>query len=141
MAYLKRPYEVSYYASNQWADTPARMMAPLLIYGLEKGGLWKSVVPMPSPVRGDYRLDVQGVMVQQEFLQLPSRVRIALRVQLVGLREHTVVGTRRFEVIENAPTEDAYGGVVAANRAVKKLLDQVTVWVRGCVHHEQECSR
>jgi cholesterol transport system auxiliary component len=71
-------------------------------------------------------------VLQQEFSQHPSQVRVGFRLQLVGLREQVVVGTRRFEVVENAPTDDAYGGVVAANRAVATLLDQVTLWLASC---------
>jgi cholesterol transport system auxiliary component len=141
MVYLTRPHEVSYYAANQWVDTPARMMAPLLIYGLEQSRLWKTVIPMPSAVRGDYRLDTQDLVLQQEFFQSPSLIRMGLRLQLVGLRDHTVVGTRRFDVVETAPSEDAYGGVVAANRAVTKLLDQVTTWLRGCLSKEEVCNQ
>ncbi|MEK9140884.1 MAG: hypothetical protein AAB308_07500, partial [Nitrospirota bacterium] len=28
MVYVKRPYELEYFAANQWADTPARMFTP-----------------------------------------------------------------------------------------------------------------
>lgn len=133
MVYLTRAHEVSYYATNRWAETPARMIGTLLVQSLEKSGLWRVVVPIPSSVRGDYRLDTQGLVLQQEFLQRPSQVRLGFRLQLVGLREQVIVGTRRFEVVENAPTDDAYGGVLAANRAVATLLDQVAVWVASCM--------
>lgn len=134
MIYLTRAHEVSYYATNQWAETPARMIWTLLAQSLEKSGLWRVVVPIPSSVRGDYRLDTQGLVLQQEFLQHPSQVRVGFRLQLVELGEQVVVGTRRFEVVENAPTDDAYGGVLAANRAMATLLDQVTVWVTSCMN-------
>jgi cholesterol transport system auxiliary component len=35
------------------------------------------------------------------------------------------VATRQFDITELADTEDAYGGVVAANRAVTRLLDEL----------------
>ena len=133
MVYLTRPHEIGYYATNQWAETPVRMIGALLVQSLEKSGLWRVVVPMPSSVRGDHRLDTQGLALQQEFLQRPSQVRVGFRLQLVELRDHVVVGTRRFEVVENAPTDDAYGGVLAANRAVATLLEQVADWVTSCM--------
>ena len=34
MAYVRRPYQLEYYAVNQWADTPARMLAPLMVHAL-----------------------------------------------------------------------------------------------------------
>jgi cholesterol transport system auxiliary component len=133
MVYITRPHEVSYYATNQWAETPARMLESLLLRSLEKSGLWRVVVPIPSSVHGDYRLDTQGLVLRQEFSQKPSQVRLGFRLQLVALHDQVVLGTRRFEVVENAPTDDAYGGVLAANRAVSTLLEQVTQWMVSCM--------
>ena len=135
MAYITRPHEVSYYANNQWAETPARMIGTLLLRSLEKSGLWRVVVPIPSSVQGDYRLDTQGLVLQQEFSQKPSQVRLGFSLQLVTLHDQVVLGSRRFEVVENAPTDDAYGGVLAANRAVSALLEQVTDWMVSCIRN------
>lgn len=141
MAYLLRPFEVSYYAANQWVDTPSRMLVPLLAQVFEKSGVWRAVIPMPSSVRGDYRLDSHSLALQQEFLQQPSRVRVTVRMQLVELREQRIIGDRGFEIIENAPSEDAYGGVLAANQAVGQLLERVAAWVSACVQNNQACGR
>lgn len=128
MAYRLRPYEVSYYAYNQWADTPARMFALLLTQTMEQSGLWDAVVQAPSRVKADYHLDCDGLVVEQQFFS-PSRVRVALRAQLIDHKRQSVIGTGNFEVLEAAPSEDAYGGVLAANRAAGKLLDELATWV------------
>ncbi|MDX2251672.1 MAG: ABC-type transport auxiliary lipoprotein family protein [Nitrospira sp.] len=141
MVYLKRPYELEPYAVNQWADTPARMFASLINETLSRIGAWRAVVPLPSSIRGDFRLDTYGFALQQEFLQDPSRVRISVRAQLIDLRESRVVGTRAFERVENAPSGDAYGGVVAANQAVAALLNDMATWLKECVQRSPECSR
>ena len=128
MAYLRRSHEVSYYAFNQWADTPARMLMGLLAQAMERTDLWRAVVQMPSPVRADYRLDSDSLALEQQFFSTPSRVRLALRIQLIDLKQQRIIGTRDFEVFEEAPSDDAYGGVIAANRATAKLLEQVATW-------------
>ena len=79
MVYLKRPYELEFYATNQWTDSPARLFAPLLVQSLSQTGTWRAVVALPGSVRGDYRLDSSGFIVQQEFLRQPSLVRMVLR--------------------------------------------------------------
>jgi cholesterol transport system auxiliary component len=33
-----------------------------------------------------------------------------------------------FEAVEGAPSDDPYGGVVAANRAVDRVLDEIAKW-------------
>lgn len=141
MVYLKRPYELEPYAVNQWADTPARMFASLMTETLSRTGTWRAVVPLPSSIRGDFRLDTYGFALQQEFLQDPGRIRISVRAQLIDLRESRVVGTRAFERLESAPSGDAYGGVVAANQAVAALLDDMASWLKDCVRRSPECNR
>ncbi|TKS61158.1 MAG: hypothetical protein EWM72_00645 [Nitrospira sp.] len=141
MVYFKRAYELEHYAMNQWADTPARMFTPLLVQALGQTGAWRAVVPLPGSVRGDYRLDSHGFALQQEFLQQPSRIRVTVRTQLVDLKESKVVGTRAFEATEVAPSEDAYGGVLAANRAIATMLDRIASWLQECVRHSPECGR
>ncbi len=141
MVYLKRPYELEYYALNQWADTPVRMFTPLMVQALNQNDAWRAVIPLPSSLHGDYRLDTHGFLLQQEFLQRPSRMRVMVRAQLVDLKESTILSARVFEVMENATSENPYGGVQAANRAVAGLLDQIGSWLRHCVQHSPECNR
>ena len=133
MAYLQRPYEVSYYATNVWVDAPARMLTPLLVRSLEATGLWRVVVSLPTVVRGDYRLDVSGLVLQQEFLQQPSRTRLQLRAQLLEMKDQRVLGVRSFEVLEPASSDDAYGGVQATNRAVTRVLEALNGWIASCL--------
>lgn len=128
MVYLLRPHEIRYYADNQWADTPGRMLTRLLAEALEKSGAWGTVIQMPSAVRGDYRLDADDLALQQEFFSNPSRLRLTLRLQLVALPGQTVIDARQFDIMEEAPSEDAYGGVLAANRAVGRLMNEVADW-------------
>lgn len=136
MAYVQRPYEVEYFAHNQWVDTPAHMLGPLLARAFDETGVWKAVVQTPAAVQGDYRLDTEIMQWQQEFLTHPSRMRIAVRAQLVQMPQQRVVMARRFEVVEPASSDDPYGGVTAANRAVSQLVIQVAQWVNETVTGE-----
>ena len=133
IAYLRQPSEVSYYATHVWVDTLSRMVMPLVVRSLESTGFWRVVAPMPTGIRGDYHLDLSGLLVQQEFLQQPSRSRVQLRAQLLDVKAQRVLGARNFEAVEPAPTEDAYGGVLAADRAVATVLATVNEWVTSCL--------
>jgi cholesterol transport system auxiliary component len=128
MAYLLRPHEVKYYAVNRWVDAPSRMLVRPLTQAMEGTGLWRAVVQAPSTVRTDYRLDCDNLVLEQQFFSNPSRVRMALRAQLVELKRRQIIAAREFEVFETAATEDAYGGVIAADQAAAKLLQQLAAW-------------
>lgn len=129
MAYLLRPYEVNYYAFNQWADTPARQLHRILVENLDKSGLWNAVVHTPGTVPAQYRLDSDSLILEQQFFSRPSRVRLALRAQIVETKIPAIVATRYFEVFEVATSDDPYGGVQAANQAAAKFLIELAEWL------------
>jgi cholesterol transport system auxiliary component len=133
MAYLRRPYEVNYYAFNQWADTPARMLQRILVENLDKTGLWGAVLQTPGAVPAQYRLDCDNLVLEQQFFSNPSRVHLALRAQLVETKTQTVLGTRYFEISQPAPSDDPYGGVIAANQAIAKLITELVEWLNSVV--------
>lgn len=133
MAYVKQNHELNYFAVNQWAETPAHMLLPLLVKALEKTNQWGAVVQMPSPVRGDFQLIPENLLLQQEFTQEPSRVRIHLRLQLIRLKNFQVLATREFTILEKAKSDDPYGGVQAANAATERLLKNISEWLSLCM--------
>jgi len=133
MAYRLRPNILSYYAESRWIDTPARLVAPLLVQAVEKSGCWRAVVRAPNTTDADFRLDTEDLVLEQEFFHRPSRVRLAIRAVLVDMRRQSVVGTRRFEALEEAPAEDAFGGATAANRAAGRILPALAAWAGEAV--------
>ncbi|GJL67314.1 MAG: hypothetical protein NPIRA05_22850 [Nitrospirales bacterium] len=138
MAYEQVPHELRFFATSQWVDSPASMLAPLITNALETGTEWGAVIQLPSVLRGDYRLDLFQVVLVQEFTQQSSQIRLALRAQLVTVFDPRVIGTRSFEFHEAAPSEDAYGGVQAAQKAVETLLVELKHWLQGCLHSVQQ---
>lgn len=125
MAYTRHAYEIEYFSKNQWAEPPAKMIWPLLVGALEIKAGYRSVAPASGMVKGDIRLDVEISQLQQEFGSNPGRMHIKLRAQLVNLRDFQILATQTFETYENTPTETPYGGVVATNLALKRLLEQI----------------
>ncbi|MDH5700681.1 MAG: ABC-type transport auxiliary lipoprotein family protein [Nitrospirota bacterium] len=137
MAYEQVPHELQYFTTSQWVDSPARMLAPLITNTLETGEEWGSVIQLPSVIRGDYRLDISQVALVQEFTQQPSRTRLTLRAQLMTVYDPRVIDTRSFEFREEAPSEDAYGGVQAAHHAVRRLLGELKQWLHNILQTRQ----
>jgi cholesterol transport system auxiliary component len=128
MAYVRRPYELDYFATAEWADTPARMLGPLLAQALEQAGSFRAVVQTPGSIPADLRINAELIRLQQNFGTRPSHVELALRVQLIDVRAKRILASRLFEEAENAPTDDAYGGVTAANVALQRLLERLTAF-------------
>jgi cholesterol transport system auxiliary component len=125
IAYVRQPYEVEHFAASRWADTPPRMLAPLLVRSLEERGGFRAVVRAPSAVPADYRLDTEIIRLQQNFSVHPSQVEITLRAQLTDVRGRRIVASRVFAEVETTASETAAGGVAAANAALQRVLEQV----------------
>ena len=127
IVYVSRTYEVRFFAKSQWVDTPARMLAPLLIQALGASSRFEPV-RSGAGVAAALRLETEITTLQQEFIVAPSRVRFTLRAQLVDVADHRIVATTDLEAVEESPSDDPYGGVVAANQAVHRLLRELTTW-------------
>jgi cholesterol transport system auxiliary component len=117
--YIREPHRLDYFANSEWVDPPARMLAHLLVGAR---GTFAAVVMTPSAAKGDLRLDTEIVRLQHDFTVQPSQVRFTLRAYLVDEKSRRVLASREFNAFANAPSNDAYGGVVAANRAVQEVL-------------------
>lgn len=125
MAYVQKPHELDYFVTSRWADTPARMLEPLLVQAMEQTGSFRAVVQVPGAVPADIRLDTELIRLQHDFVTRPSRVQLTLRAQLIDVRGQRVLAVKQFDESENAASDNAYGGVTAANRVLQRVLDQL----------------
>lgn len=132
MVWVRQAHGLEVYSRNRWADTPARMLAPLLVQTLERSGAFHAVVPAPSAVSATLRLDTELIRLQQDFSVHPSRVQFTLGAQLIDIGTRRVIASAEFDETENAATEDAYGGVRAANLALERLLVRLAAF---CAEH------
>ena len=123
--YVRKAHQLEYFAHNEWVDTPARMVAPLIVAAVENSGTFRAVVLTPSAAAGDLRLDAEIMRLQHDFGSQPSRVQFTLRAYIVDNTTRRVLAWREFDETVAAASEDPYGGVVAANRAVQAVLEQL----------------
>jgi cholesterol transport system auxiliary component len=128
IVYVREAHKLEYFAHSEWGDTPSRMLAPLLVGALERSGAFRAVVLTPSAAIGDLRLDTEIIRLQHEFATAPSRVRFTLRAYLVDVKTRRVLAWRELDEVVPAASEDPYGGVVAANRAVQAVLESLAAF-------------
>lgn len=126
--YLRQTHKLEYFAHSEWVDPPARMIAPMIVTAVEATGAFRAVVSSPGSASGDLRLDTEVLLLQQEFTTKPSQVRFALRASLSEEGTRRVVATRDFEILQPSPSEDPYGGVQAANAAVRTALQRLAAF-------------
>ena len=125
IVYLRQPQAIEVFAASQWVDTPAQMLAPLIVNALQRTGAFAAVLRAPSSASAELRLDTELLRLQQDFTVTPSRVRLSLRATLIETGSRRVLGWREFDVNVAAASEDAYGGVRAANVAARQVLAEL----------------
>lgn len=125
LVYLRDDHQLTYFAHSEWADPPARMLGPLLVAAIGQTGAFGSVVLTPASVAGDVRLTTQIIRLQHNFQTQPSRVQFTLRAYLTNETTRKVLAWREFSAEAPAPSENAQGGVAAANIVVQQVLAQL----------------
>jgi len=125
IAYMKEDYGLRYYTRSRWADTPARMLAPLLADAIQSTGQFQALYATSGSVSADMRLDTELIRFHQDFRSLPSEMHITLRAQLIDLASGEVLATLLVDRSMAADTDNAFGGVVAANRLLGQVLDEM----------------
>ena len=74
--YVREAHKLEYFAHSEWIDTPARMLAPLIVAAIESSGTFRAVVLTPSAAAGDLRLDTEIMRLQHDFSSQPSTRRV-----------------------------------------------------------------
>lgn len=128
MAYTTKPYGIAYYSRNSWAETPPHMLQPLIVQTLEKTHHFHTIVTSAMG-RYDYMLNTHLIKLQQNFLYCPVTYELVLQVELIRATTNKIVAAKRISVTEIVPQATPYGGVIAANRATAKALQQIATFV------------
>ncbi|HSU06262.1 MAG TPA: ABC-type transport auxiliary lipoprotein family protein [Acetobacteraceae bacterium] len=121
MAYSVKLYQIAYFRDNEWAETPAQMIQPLLVQTLQRTGLFRAILTPPETGRTDYTLRTNIVNLVQDYTVNPPVLRLAFRLQLLGASGRLIAG-REITVQETMRDATPYAGVIAANDAVGKAL-------------------
>lgn len=125
IAYTIRPYQVSYFSKNVWADTPTNMLEPLLIQTLQNTNHYRAVVSSDYMGNYNYILSVQLLKLEQDFTTKPSVVRLSIRAQIIRAGTNQLIATKEFSTVESAQLNTPYCGVIAANRATARILGEL----------------
>ena len=125
MAYMEEAHRIDYFAHHRWADSPARMLEPLLIHALETSGAFQAVVQAPTTARFELRLDTELLRLVQVFEPTESRIELEIRISLLDTEQQRVLVSDVLAVTEPATERTPYGGVIAANKAVVRLLEEL----------------
>lgn len=129
MAYTPQAHEIAYFSQNEWAATPTQMLLPLIVETLRRTQYFRAVWPSPYVGPHSFVLRSELLELQQDFSTEPATLKLAIRVSLSRAASDQLIATQELRVQEPMPERAPYGGVVAANRAMERLLRQLAQFV------------
>lgn len=129
MAYSTQAYQIAYFSKNEWAETPSQMIQPLIVETLRNTHYFNEVLSPPYFGRYTFALRIEILELKQDFSGEPAMLQLAMRTSLSREATNQVVATRESSVQEAMPERNPYGGVVAANEAMSKILRELAKFV------------
>jgi len=129
MAYTIQPYQVAYFRDYEWGETPSQMLQPLLVRTLQNTHYFSAVLTPPHPGRYTYALRTEILELTQDFTSEPTTLLLSLRVSLTDGAANRVIASKEILLREPMQQKTPYAGVVAANDATAKALQEVAKFV------------
>ena len=133
MMYTRARHQLEYFARNEWIDTPAKMLQPLMISAIENTRTFNAVLSKQSALASDLRLESEVIKLVQNFNTKPSHVQFTLRATMIDNVTNKVIATSEFDERVDAISDNPIAGVVAANLAVNQAIYKLSVFSQQTV--------
>lgn len=134
MSYSVKPYQISYYAVNRWAETPPQMLQELIVKTLQKTNYFHAVVTPPFVAQYDYTLMTYIVRLDQNYTVTPPMTEFAVDTQITRASTGRVIASKQFLIREPIWQCTPYGNVLATNRATERLLRGIAAFSMRAIH-------
>ncbi|AHE68173.1 ABC-type transport auxiliary lipoprotein family protein [Legionella oakridgensis] len=141
MLYMVKPFELNPFAHSAWVGAPANMLFPLILQSLQYSNYFSAVISTPYGEKADYRLDTQLIELHQNFLANPSRIELIVKVVLTYVADNHVIASKIIKRDVQCPENTPYGGVLAANIAVKEFTEIMTEFVIAHIKQQSPYSK
>lgn len=128
MIYRQHAYQVEAYSRHRWVSSPVKMLQPLIVQRLSSMPQFHAVVASPFAGRSDYRLDTEIIDFSQVTDKAPGYFQVTIAAQIVDAKTSRVISSRRFSYQQPTTSLDPRAGVIAANQAMARILEDLAVF-------------
>jgi ABC-type uncharacterized transport system auxiliary subunit len=125
LVYGSGPVQLGTYEYHRWAEPPIEMVQDTIVATLRTSGLYRSVSPIGSSLRGEYIL--RGHLDSLDEIDKPQiAARFSLELELFDPRAGTAVWTSSYSHDEPANGKTVPDVVEALDRNVRTGIQQLT---------------
>jgi cholesterol transport system auxiliary component len=137
MHYSTQAFQVKDFAHHSWLGAPAQMIHPLVTQSLQQSGYFRAVTSGIYSDKTDYRLDSQLLMLQQNFIQEQSSLFLVMKIVLNDVKNSKVIASKILQYQIPCPANNPYGGVLAANKAVRLFTEDTVKFVAAHIQTQK----
>ncbi|GAB3465038.1 hypothetical protein GCM10027321_29600 [Massilia terrae] len=129
MAYTTQAYQIAYFSQNEWAETPSKMMLPLIVATMSNTHYFSEVFAAPDFGRHTFALRTEILELKQDFTAQPPMLKLTMRFYLSREATNEIIASKEVSMRETMGEKNPYAGVVAANEATEKALRELAAFV------------
>ena len=130
MAFSSKPGTRGYYQLARWSERSSKRFSDLLLARLEHEKIFAAVSQVSGNVRGDWLLTTEILDFYHDAAQQPGVVRMALRAEVVNLKNRTLLARKTFVLSVPVSSFDASGAHQAFNEAATRTLNELADWLK-----------
>jgi cholesterol transport system auxiliary component len=120
---------VEYYARASWSDRAPQMIQTLMVESFENTGRIIAVGRDSVALRADYILKTDLREFQAKYMGGPNpRVHVAMIARLIKMPRRAIIGTKKFETMIEAQTDNMETIIAAFDQALGKVLKRLVEW-------------
>ena len=130
MNYAQGDYKQFVFSQAQWAISPNRAVTSEILKHVKSTKLFKNVQISKSRIRNGFLLETNIEEFMQYFSkdEQESYAKVSVNLALIDTKTNKVTATTTFSRRVEAETIDAYGGVVALNKALNYVVLDSADW-------------
>jgi cholesterol transport system auxiliary component len=113
------------FSYHQWQAPVPEMLQNQIIQALIKANLFHAVVPAQFYAESQYLLKTELMDFEQIFAPGGSYFLVKINVSLLAAKNNQIIAQKLFQVSQPAAAQGPEAGVIAANLATERFLNQL----------------
>lgn len=122
--------ETGGYLYGRWSDTPSVMLTRLLVSSLERQNLFSVLMTASSNAKADWVLESELMAFEHRFNRDgTSQGLIDISCRVIDVKTKQPISAKRFVILNDAPSNDIQGGIIALQKSSDELIAQQSSWL------------
>ena len=128
--YSNNKYRLQTYKLSKWSDYPSKMMLSVLSSKLDELKLYDNITTSNIYSQTDYTLQSEFIDFKQIIKNNVAYVHMKIKFYLVNTHNNKKITSKIFEYKTKCTQINAYGSVVALNKTISYLINDLALWLQ-----------